>query len=53
MSKAENRHHTAKWKKKRKTHGADKCSNPKCMICHSNKILDIPDRRTKRENSKK
>lgn len=40
--RAENRHYTAKWKERRKHHGADKCANAKCLICHSSKIIGIP-----------
>lgn len=41
------------WKKKRKhKHSRGTCGNPQCTICHANKVLDIPDRRTMRENSK-
>ncbi len=39
MSKAQNRHDTAKWKAKRKDHGGDKCDNAKCGICHPHKRL--------------
>jgi len=37
--KAQNRHDTAKWKKKRKNHLADKCGNAKCGICHPHKRI--------------
>lgn len=50
--KAENRHFTKVWKKKRKDHGADKCGNAKCLICHSSKVIGIPDRQQMRQNSK-
>jgi len=39
MSRAQNRHDTAKWKKKRKNHLADQCGNTKCSICHPHKAL--------------
>lgn len=52
MNRAENRHHTAKWKKRRKHKLADKCSNPQCTICHSDKVIGIPDRQTMRANLK-
>lgn len=46
MSRAQNRHDTLKHKKKK--HPASKCGNAKCMVCHSDKILGIPDRRQMR-----
>lgn len=46
--RAQNRHDKEKWKKKK--HPASKCGNAKCMICHSDKILEIPDRQQKRAN---
>ena len=52
MSRSQNRHDTIKWKRRRKTHGADKCGNAKCTICHSDKVLKIPDRQLMREDSK-
>lgn len=50
MSLAQNRHDKKKWKKKK--HPASKCGNAKCLICHSDKVFNIPDRQTLRENSK-
>lgn len=50
--RAENRHHTVKWKKRRKGKGADKCANPKCLICHSAKIMNFPNRKMRQENAK-
>jgi len=50
--KAQNRHDTAKWKKKRKDHGADRCGNAKCTVCHAAKVIGILDKKTKIENSK-
>ena len=37
MSKSENIHFTKKWKKRRKDHDGDKCSNAKFIICSSHK----------------
>jgi len=37
MSRAENRHHTKKWKKKRKNHHGDRCDNADCGICSPHK----------------
>lgn len=39
--KAQNRHDTKKWKKKRKEHHGDRCKNSKCLICHSDKVHKI------------
>lgn len=39
MSRSQNRHDTAKWKKKRKTHLAALCDNARCGICHPNKAV--------------
>ena len=39
MSKAQRRADTKKWKKKRKDHAGDKCSNAKCGICSYHKLL--------------
>jgi hypothetical protein len=39
MSKAQNRADTIKWKKRRKNHHRDKCSNAKCGICSPHKSL--------------
>jgi hypothetical protein len=50
--RALNRHLTRKWKKKRKHRFGDKCKNPKCFICHSDKVLDIPNIHLLRENEK-
>ena len=33
MSKAENRHFTKVWKKRRKDYYGDRCRNAKCFIC--------------------
>ena len=49
MSRAENRHHTIKWKNKRKHRLADKCCKSNCVICHCNKVLNIPDRQLMRQ----
>jgi len=49
MGRAQNIHDKNKWKKKK--HPASKCGNAKCMICHSDKILEIPDRQTMRANA--
>jgi len=46
--RAQNRHDIAKWKKKK--HPASKCGNAKCTICHSDKVIGIPDRQLKRAN---
>lgn len=46
MSRAQNIHDKKKWKKKK--HPASKCGNAKCTICHSDKILGIPDRQQMR-----
>jgi len=48
MSLSQNRHDKQKWKKKK--HPASKCGNAKCMICHSDKLGGIPDRKTIRAN---
>ena len=48
MSRAQNRHDTAKHKKKK--HPASKCGNAKCTICHSDKVIGIPDRQVRRAN---
>ena len=37
MSRAENRHYTKKWKKKRKDHDGDRCNNADCGICSPHK----------------
>jgi len=39
MSKAQNRHDTAKWKKRRINHLAAQCGKPKCSICHPHKAV--------------
>lgn len=39
MAKAQNRHDTVKWKKKRKTHLADKCGNAKYGVCSPHKAV--------------
>lgn len=41
MSRAQNRHDTAKWKKKRSKpeHFADKCNVSKCPVCHPHKFI--------------
>lgn len=48
--KAENRHYNKVHKKK--AHPAAKCSNKKCLICHTNKILKVPNRQQLIEKSK-
>lgn len=50
MGRAQNIHDKQKWKKKK--HPASKCSNAKCLICHSDKLFEIPDRQILRQNSK-
>jgi len=50
--KAQNRHDTLKWKKRRKHHGADKCGKARCFVCHSGKVGNVPSRQELRENSK-
>lgn len=52
MSKTLNRHYAAVWKKKRKHHFGAKCRKAKCMVCHSDKLLDIPDEQKRKSNSK-
>lgn len=37
MSRAQNRHDTAKWKKKRKDHDGAKCKVAMCPICSPHK----------------
>ena len=37
--RAQNRHDTARWKAKRKTHLADKCGVARCPVCHPHKYL--------------
>jgi len=49
--RAQNRHDKEKWKKKK--HPASKCGDAKCLICHSAKVLKMPNRKLLRENSKK
>lgn len=39
MGRAQNRHDTARWKKKRKNHLADKCGIAKCPVCHPHKFI--------------
>lgn len=51
MGRAENRHHTSKWKKRRKNHGGDKCNNAKCTVCHANKVVGIPSRQSMRADT--
>lgn len=41
MSKADNIHHTIKWKKKRKNHFGDKCHKKDCGICSPHKKPEI------------
>lgn len=50
--RAQNRHDTLKWKKKRKHRFGDKCNVPQCMICHANKVTKVPDRQVRRANEK-
>ena len=40
--KALNRHHTFKWKKRRKEKHRDRCGNPRCIVCSPDKIFRIP-----------
>lgn len=46
MARAQNRHDTAKHKKKK--HPASKCGKAKCMVCHSDKVGKVPDRQRMR-----
>jgi len=39
MSRAQNRHDTKRWKKKRKNHFGDKCNRAKCSICSHHKSI--------------
>lgn len=48
--RAENRHYDKVHKKK--SHPASKCGNAKCLICHSAKVMKIPDRQLLRANDK-
>jgi hypothetical protein len=48
--KAENRHYDEVHKKK--AHPASKCSNKKCLVCHSGKVMKIPTKKILQENSK-
>ena len=48
--KAENRYYDIVHSKKQ--HFASKCSNTKCLICHSGKVLKIPTKKLLQENSK-
>jgi hypothetical protein len=50
--RSQNRHDTVKWKRKRKTHGADKCGNAKCTICHPYKVMGVEKVRDKKEKLK-
>jgi hypothetical protein len=50
--KAQNRHDTIRWKKKRKNKFADGCNKAQCTICHSDKVIGIPSRKLLRENAK-
>ena len=49
MSKAQNRHDTIKWKKKRKNHVGDKCHRAKCSICSYHKKLGNSKGKKKRK----
>lgn len=40
-NRALRRSNTIKWKKKRKTHFADRCNRPHCGICHPYKRFNI------------
>lgn len=40
--RSENRHYTIVWKKRREKKYKSRCGNPKCGICHSDKVLRIP-----------
>ena len=46
--RAENRHYTKVWKKRRREKHGDRCGNPKCGVCHSNKVAGVPTRQEKR-----
>jgi len=50
MSKSENRHYNKVQKKK--AHPAAKCGNAKCLFCHYNKVMKVPNRKLLQENSK-
>lgn len=51
--KSENRHYTKVWKEKRKNKRADLCKCAKCLVCHSAKVMKVPNRQTLIENSKR
>jgi hypothetical protein len=42
--KAENRHYSSIWKKRRKEHKAAKCKTAKCIVCHPEKVSNKPTR---------
>lgn len=48
--KALNRHYEKVYKKK--AHPASKCDNAKCLVCHPQKVLKIPNKKLLQENSK-
>lgn len=48
--KSENRHYEEVHKKK--SHPASQCVKPKCIVCHGEKVLKIPNKKTLQENSK-
>lgn len=50
--RALNRHFTFKWKKRRRDKHGARCKVPNCLYCHSEKVLGIPDKKTKSENEK-
>lgn len=52
MDRALRRQRTEKWKSRRKHKLNDRCGNADCLICHSDKVLDIPDRQRMRQKSK-
>jgi len=48
--KDENRHYDRVHKKK--AHPTAKCSNAKCLVCHSGKVFKIATKKLLQENSK-
>lgn len=48
--RAENRHYDKIHKKKK--HPASKCGNAKWLVCHSDKVFNVPDRQRLRQLSK-
>ena len=48
--KSENRHYEEVHKKK--AHLASKCGKTKCLVCHGEKVLKVPNKKLLQENSK-